>query len=84
MLMQLEVFKLLSVPVQAHLICELGVMLCQRRQDDYLIVLYQVDGIYVEVYYRGASEEIEKFRSFHSTELLEPYLDAVCFEELVN
>jgi hypothetical protein len=76
-------FKLLPLPVQAHIICEKGVLLCERREDEYLIALYAVDEFYVEIYYRGRNEEIEKFRSFHSTELLEPYLNTIRFVELV-
>ncbi|WP_460571812.1 hypothetical protein [Flaviaesturariibacter terrae] len=82
--MQFAEFKLLSLPVQAHIICEQGVLLCERREDDYLIALYSLDSFYVEVYYRLPSEEVEKFRSFHSTDLLEPYLGAIRFEELVG
>lgn len=81
--MQFADFKLLSLPVQAHIVCDSGVLLSERREDAYLIALYSVDSFYVEVYYRLPEEEIEKFRSFHSTDLLEPYLGAIQFEELV-
>ncbi|RYD91511.1 MAG: hypothetical protein EOP50_14165 [Sphingobacteriales bacterium] len=77
-------FKLLSLPVQAHIICEQGVFLCERREDQYLIALYGVDSFYVEVYYRLPDEEIEKFRSFHSTDLLEPYITGLPYKELVG
>lgn len=81
--MRFTEFKLLPLPVQAHIICEEGVLLCERREDQYVIALYAVDSFYVEVYYRGPGEEIEKFRSFHSTELLQPYLNEIRFVELV-
>ncbi|RYY87933.1 MAG: hypothetical protein EOO15_10520 [Chitinophagaceae bacterium] len=81
--MQFAEFKLLPMPVQAHTICERGVLLCERTEDEYVISLYCVDDFYVEVYYRLPGEEIEKFRSFHNTALLKPYLGSICFEELV-
>gem|GEM_PF-933555 len=80
--MQFAEFKMLSLPVQAHIVCEQGVLLCERLEDQYLVALYQVEAFYVEVYYRQPDQEIERFRSFHSTDLLEPYLSQIHFEEL--
>ncbi|RYY40102.1 MAG: hypothetical protein EOO08_07135 [Chitinophagaceae bacterium] len=80
--MQFADFKLLPIRHQARILCEQGVLLCERLEDAYLIALYMVDDFYVEVYYRTQGQEIEKFRSFHSSELLAPYIPAICFEEL--
>lgn len=80
--MDFSYFKLLTVPVQAHIICDRGVYLSEREEDGNLIVLYGVDAFYVEVYYRLADNEILKLRSFHSPELLEPYLGKISLETI--
>jgi hypothetical protein len=82
--MEFAYFKLLSVPVQAHILCERGVMLAEREEDGNTIVLYSVDGFYVEVYYRTLDSEIIKLRSFHSAELLEPYLGKISLDVLTS
>jgi hypothetical protein len=75
--MNFSLFKMLDVAAQAQAICDCGVMLGERKEDDYWIVLYQLDSFYVEVYYRLQDDEIVKFRSFHSVKFLEPYLNTI-------
>jgi hypothetical protein len=77
-------FRLLDVPMQAHIICQRGVYLSEREEDDCLVVLYGISDYYVEVYYHLQDNEIVKFLSFHSTDFLEPYLNKISLEQLLG
>jgi hypothetical protein len=68
---------------QAGIICDEGVLLAERTEDDNLVVLYAVGSFYVEVFYRNADSEIIKFRSFQSVQFLEPYLEQINIDQLV-
>ena len=67
-------FKLLSLPAQAHLICQQGVYLSERSEGDYFVALYAVFDFYAEVHYHFADSEVMMIVSFYNTNLLEPYL----------
>lgn len=57
--------------------------LIDRRSDaQYRILLYQIDGFYVEVYYDIAYNKIRKIKSFTSTGLLKPYLQKIDISHL--
>lgn len=80
--MKFHDFKLLDLPVQAHIIYQKGVYLGERSEDDLFVALYRVHDFYVEVYCRFSCKEIVKFISFHSDVLLQPYLDRISITEL--
>ncbi len=50
------------------------------RKEDITVLLYQLDNFYIEVYYNYDQNQIEKFRSFASTDQLEPYLNKISLE----
>lgn len=75
-------FKLLDLPLQAHIIYQKGIYLSERSEDDLFVALYGVFDFYVEVYCRFSNSEIVKFISFHSDILLEPYLNKIQLNEL--
>jgi hypothetical protein len=82
--MKFHDFKLLDPPVQAHIICQKGVYLGERSEDDFFVALYRVHDFYVEVYCRFSNNEIVKFISFHSEVLLEPYLNRISIHGLLR
>lgn len=73
-------FKLLPLSVQAHLICQHGVYLAERTEGDYFIALYALSDFYAEVHYRFGDNEVLMICSFHTTNLLAPYLANVGIE----
>jgi hypothetical protein len=75
--MKFAEFKTMDLYEQADVICREGVFISERTEDDNLVVLYAVGTFYVEVFYRNADSEIVKFRSFQSTQFLEPYLQQI-------
>lgn len=60
-----------------------GVFLAGRTTRKYFMLLYDIDGFYVEVVYDKESNCIKKFRAFKSTLFLEPYLSQINIQELV-
>lgn len=54
-----------------------GAFVANREDNEHEILLYQIDGFYVEVYYHKEYNVIRKFRSFSSTDQLDAYLDKI-------
>jgi hypothetical protein len=77
-------FKLLSLPMQAHHICQQGVYLSERSAGDYYVALYSLFDFYAEVHYRFADSEVIMITSFHDTHLLTPYLDKINLQWLLQ
>ena len=81
--MTLYQFKLLDTMEQAQAVWDEGVHLATRNIPGVTILLWQVDGFYVEVFYDIVEGEIIKIRSFHSTYGLEPYLKQIDLTQLL-
>lgn len=76
-------FKLLDLPMQANTICQRGIYLSERVEDDCFIALYSVHDFYVEVYFRFADNNIIKLVSFYNDACLEPYLAKINIDSVV-
>lgn len=61
-----------------------GVHIGDRHDKHHDILLYQVYGFYVEVYYDRAENTIVTFRSFSSTGQLTPYLEKIDIVNLIK
>ena len=48
------------------------------------IALYQIDDYYVEVFYKRKTKEVGRIKTFHGTELLNPYLKYIDISEIVD
>jgi hypothetical protein len=81
--MTLYQFRSLSEEQQANSVWD-GVFLDLRTHNDCNVLLYDLGGFYVEVYYLPILNKIIKLRPFKSVKPLEPYLDQLNTEELDN
>jgi hypothetical protein len=54
-----------------------GEQIGKRKENDYLVLLYQVEGFYVEVYYHTRLRAVRRYVSFQSTSRLGPYLQQI-------
>ena len=61
-----------------------GTYIGGRQDDEHNILLYQIDSFYVEVYHHKQQNKITRFRSFTTTELLQPYLHQIDLVQLLN
>ena len=60
-----------------------GVHIAERVTTEYTLILYQIDGFYVEVKYNQKTNKIEGLRSFGSINRLEPYLGSIEINNLL-
>ncbi len=67
-------FVLLRENEQLEMLWYNGEQIGRRKDKEFLILLYQVEGFYVEVFYNTKYKEIEKYLSFECTDKLEPYI----------
>jgi hypothetical protein len=54
-----------------------GVYIGKCKFDDFVVVLYQINEFYIEIYYDSYRLHINKFNCFTSTEFLDPYLEKI-------
>lgn len=81
--MTLYDFQLLPEPQQIEILYRAGVYIGKRREGVSVILLYQLESFYVEVYYRKYRSHIRQLHCFDSTDLLDPYLEQIDVENLV-
>jgi len=82
--MHFNEFLQLNETEQVELLWYNGEQIGRRKEDDYLILLYQVEGFYVEVFYHKADYVIVKYNPFTKSELLEPYLNEIDISSLLQ
>ena len=82
--MTLYEYKLLDVTEQALMLWEKGVHIGERFNGEYNILLYQIDGFYLEVFYHPERNTIVRLRSFKSTGQLRPYLDKIDIDNFIQ
>lgn len=82
--MKLFDFKLLSQREQVDLLYSQGVYIGKKKQGTTVILLYQVDSFYVEIYYSKYRCHVLCVRCFTCTLRLDPYLDQIDVEPFVN
>ena len=62
--MHFNEFLQLNETEQVELLWYNGEQIGRRKEDDYLILLYQVEGFYVEVFYHRKERVIKRYMSF--------------------
>jgi hypothetical protein len=82
MLMTLEQFQSLPKDIQRNVVKHCGVFLFGRTGVGVNVMLYQVEGFYVELYFDEKMSEAMHVRSFDDTKHLDPYLRRVDVSEL--
>ena len=82
--MTLKEYKELEPDEQTSFLSRKGVSVAERQIGPYLIVLYQVEGFYVEAFYNKDNYQMVKLVSFYNTMLLEPYLAQIDIRRLLT
>jgi hypothetical protein len=70
-------FSKLSEPIQYRLLLQKGVCVAERMDGHTLLLLFQIDGFYVELAFDNFSDEVLSSRSFEDTAELGPYLEGI-------
>ena len=74
-LIGLSEFLELSTEEQFRLLHKDGVFVGKRKVEQQTVVLLQLYGFYVEVYYKVYRKEMERLITSANTDILQPYLD---------
>jgi hypothetical protein len=74
-------FRSLSETDQLDLLYERGVFIGKRKNGVASVLLYQLEGFYVEVYYKKHRRFANKILTFTNTAVLDPYLDQIEVEQ---
>jgi hypothetical protein len=77
-------FKSLEYDKQVELLYKEGVYVGKRKASSQTIILFQLYGFYVEVFYSKYRRLIHHINYAESTKILDPYLDQIDVEEVVN
>jgi hypothetical protein len=81
--MRLNDFTPLSLEEKAARLYYQGVYIGKRKQGTTIVVLYQLEGFYAEVFYRTYRRVIDHIYCFSGTARLDPYLTDIDVEQLV-
>lgn len=54
-----------------------GVCIGGRADSEHIILLYQIESFYIEVYFHKKDHYITKFFGFDDMDLLDPYLEKI-------
>lgn len=82
--MKLSDFILLNEEEKKMAVLHEGVLIGKRKEASSVAFLFQVDSFYVETFFNSGNKAIEEFRMFDQTTLLQPYLDAIAIDQLLN
>ncbi len=82
--MTLYEYKLLNERKQLDLLQAEGTYIGKRKEGELSVLLFQLEGFYVEIFYQKHRSHILKIWSFASTEPLEPYLNQIDIRESVT
>lgn len=75
--MLLKEFKYEDKQKKKQFLFNHGVYLAQRPQEEFVILLFQIDAFYVEVYFDSEESEIGYMRAFSDLDQLSPYLQQI-------
>lgn len=78
--LELYAFNCLEKYEQFEYLWNSGTFMASRKENNYIIGLYDLHYFYVEVLYDSVSNAINGLRSFKSLDLIEPYFERYVME----
>ena len=82
--MTLFEFLLLNEKEQTTLLYKEGVYIGKRKEEEVIILLYQLNTFYVEIFYKKYRCFITRIHPFNSLERITPYLEQINIDDLVK
>lgn len=82
--MRLSDFILLDKEEKKLVVLHQGVLIGKRQNRRSMIFLFQMESFYVETFCNTENKDIEEFRVFDHTQLLQPYLELIKIDDLLN
>lgn len=81
--MTLQQFRAASCKAQERLVKAKGAFLMERKSLGVSVLLFQLDGFYVEVFYNSAMDAVSFIKSFNDMDGIEAYLVNIDISELL-
>jgi hypothetical protein len=75
--MTLYEFQTLQEGVKLEILRREGCYIGKRKELGCKVLMFQLEGFYVEIFYRKHRYHIERLRCLNSTVFLEPYLNQI-------
>jgi hypothetical protein len=75
-------FTTLALPDQLEFLYAEGVYLAKRKTADQTIILYQLNQLYIEIFYKKYRRVVNNIRCSNSMDILCPYLENIPIEDL--
>lgn len=82
--MTINQYRQLIESKQLDVLAQTGVLIAQRQDDFYHLDLYQIEGFYVELCYHSHFNTLLHINAFSHTNHLDPYLQQMDIDALVN
>lgn len=82
--MKLSDFILLNEEQKKGMLIHEGILIAKRNVAESIVFLFQLPNYYVESYFNRQSGSIELFNAFTNLEPLNPYLEGIALEGLLN
>jgi hypothetical protein len=82
--MRLSDFILLDEDEKKKTVLHKGVLIAKRDSFDSMVFLFQMGSYYVEAFCNPANKAIEEYRVFDNISLLNPYLETIPIDGLLN
>jgi hypothetical protein len=82
--MKLSDFISLNEQEKKRAVLHKGVLVGKRTNYGYMVFLFQLESYYVETYCNIASRSIETYQVFDTTGPLNPYLECISVDDLLN
>jgi hypothetical protein len=82
--MKLSDFIMLNEEGKKLAVLHQGILVAKRQNPSHFFFLFQMDHFYVETCCHIAEKSIEGYRMFHDLKLLEPYLETIAIDDLLN
>lgn len=82
--MKLSDFIMLNEEGKKIAVLHRGILVAKRSNSTHLFFLFQMDHFYVETRCDIERKCIEGYKMFHHLKLLEPYLETIAIDDLLN
>ena len=82
--MKLSDFIVLTEDEKKTTVLHRGVLVAKRTTFDCMVFLFQMDDYYVEAFCNPHNKAIEEYRVFNNITLLNPYLETIRIDNLLN
>ena len=82
--MKLSDFILLNEDEKKMTVLHQGVLVAKRKSFDSLVFLFHLGNYYVEAYCNPENKAVEEYRVFDNIKLLNPYLETIPIDTLLN